>query len=51
MHENFLSEQMNCKETLTFLQLPHRDLQGNFLPGILPLRQKELIRKIAWLSY
>ena len=39
------------RETLRILQFQHRDLQGSFQPRILPLKLKELIRKIVMLSY
>ena len=32
------------------LQYLHRDLHGSFQLGILPLMQKELVRRIAWLK-
>ena len=46
-----LSEQMNWKETLRILQIPHRDLQGHVLIWNPSSYWKELIRKVAWLSY
>ena len=39
---------MNQKEILGTLQYLHRDLQGRFQLGILPLMRKELIRKFVW---
>ena len=43
-------EQMNWSEILRICSNPHRDLQGSLQLGILPLMQKELIRRIAWLN-
>ena len=45
------SEWLGEKYSQTFFcAIPHQDFQWSFQLGILPLMQKELIRRIAWLN-